>query len=62
VQRRVAAQHGGLLRPLARDPENFAALWTARRAIYELADVRVSIDSDDPEAAVTAILAHPIFR
>ena len=62
VQRRVAAQHGGHLRPLARDPGKFAALWTERRAIYELADVRVSIDSDDPETAVTAILADPIFR
>ena len=62
VQRRVAAKHGGLLRPLARDPEKFAALWTERRAIYEFADIRVSIDSDDPDAAVTAILADPIFR
>jgi shikimate kinase len=62
VQRRVAAQQGGLLRPLARDPEKFAALWTTRRAIYELADVRVSIDTDDPETAVTAILTDPIFR
>jgi shikimate kinase len=62
VQRRVAAQQGGLLRPLARDPEKFAALWTERRASYELADIRVSIDTDDPEAAVTAILADPIFR
>jgi shikimate kinase len=62
VQRRVAAQHGGALRPLARDPEKFEALWTARRSIYALSDVRVSIDCDEPETAVDAILAHPVFR
>jgi len=62
VQRRVAVQQGGALRPLARDPEKFAALWTARRSMYELADVRVPIDCDDPEPAVEAILAHPLFR
>jgi hypothetical protein len=62
VRRRVASQHGGVLRPLARDPEKFEALWTERRSSYELADVRIVIDCDDPEAAVDAILAHPIFR
>jgi shikimate kinase len=62
VRRRVAAQHGGALRPLARDPEKFEALWTLRRAVYELADVHVPIDSDDPDPAVAAILAHPILR
>ena len=62
MQRRVAAQRGGALRPLARDPERFQALWTERRSVYELADVRVAIDCDDPEPAVTAILADPIFR
>lgn len=62
IKRRVAAQHGGALRPLARDPEKFEKLWTERRSVYQLADVRVAIDCDDPEAAVTAILADPIFR
>ena len=62
VQRRVAAQHGGLLRPLARDPVKFQALYSARRASYEHADLRVAIDSDDPEVAVAAILADPLFR
>jgi shikimate kinase len=62
VRRRVASQHGGVLRPLARDPEKFEALWTERRSSYELADVRIVIDCDDPEPAVNAILAHPIFR
>lgn len=62
VKRRVAAQHGGLVRPLARDPEKFEGLWRSRRAIYELADVCVLVDGDDPEATVTSILANPIFR
>jgi shikimate kinase len=62
VKRRVAAQLGGTLRPLARDPVKFEALWSARRECYRLADVHVSIESDDPETAVNAILAHPILR
>ena len=62
VQRRVAAQQGGALRPLARDPEKFSALYDSRRGDYQLADVRVSIASDDPEATVDAILADPMFR
>ncbi len=62
VQRRVQAQQGGILRPLARDPEKFAALYESRRDVYQLADVRVPIEGDDPEAAVDAILAGPIFR
>jgi shikimate kinase len=62
VQRRVAAHHGGALRPLARDPQKFEELWTARRSAYQLADVHVAIDCDDPEPAVAAILAHPILR
>jgi shikimate kinase len=61
VKRRVT-EHGGVVRPLARDAERFAALFEARRAIYELADMRVSIESDDPETTVGAILAAPIFR
>ena len=62
VSRRVAAQHGGALRPLARDPEKFEALFAERRSIYSLADVRVAVDCDDPETVVNAILADPIFR
>lgn len=60
VKRRVAADES--VRPLARDPQKFEALWHARRASYELADVRVPIDCDDPDAAVNAILAEPMFR
>jgi shikimate kinase len=59
VQRRVAeAAH----RPLARDPEKFAALYLERRDIYALADARIAIASDEPEPAVEAILAHSFFQ
>jgi shikimate kinase len=59
VRRRVAqASH----RPLARDPDRFAALYGERREIYRLAEVHVTIESDDPEHAVDTILAHPLFR
>jgi shikimate kinase len=59
VKRRVAqASH----RPLARDPEKFAALYAARQQSYALADLRVSIESDDPAAAVDSILSHPLLK
>jgi shikimate kinase len=60
VKRRIE-QHS-VVRPLARDPEKFAALYEARRAVYALADTRVTIECDDPETTAAAILAHPIFR
>jgi shikimate kinase len=54
VQRRVAqATH----RPLARDPERFAALYHARREHYSQADHRIPIESDDPEVTLASILA-----
>jgi shikimate kinase len=59
VKRRVAqAAH----RPLARNAEKFAALYAARQESYALADLRVSIESDDPAATVESILAHPLLR
>jgi shikimate kinase len=59
VQRRVShATH----RPLARDPEKFAALYQCRREIYALSDIHIPIESDDPAVAVEAILVHPLFR
>jgi shikimate kinase len=61
VQRRIAGQTHGPVRPLARDPEKFAALYQARRTIYEMADARVEIASDDPEETVTSILCHPVL-
>lgn len=59
VQRRVRV---GSHRPLARDPERFAALFQERRPIYALADIRVPVDCDEPAPAVDAILSHPILR
>jgi shikimate kinase len=59
VERRVAETSH---RPLARDPETFAALYAARRETYCLADIRVPIESDDPQLAVEAILSHPLLK
>ncbi len=59
VQRRVGDPS---VRPLARDPERFAALYESRRPIYALADVRIAIDSDNAAAALDAILSHPILK
>jgi shikimate kinase len=59
VERRVAlASH----RPLARDPQQFAELYQARREVYRLADICVPIESDDPAGVVEAILNHPLIR
>ncbi|HWC95467.1 MAG TPA: shikimate kinase [Candidatus Sulfopaludibacter sp.] len=59
VQRRVGhATH----RPLARDPEKFAALYHARRETYAIAEIHVPIESDDPAVTVEAIFNHPLFR
>lgn len=49
-------------RPLARDQEQFAALYHARREYYALADLHVTIESDDPAVAVQTILAHPLLK
>jgi shikimate kinase len=62
VQRRVAAAGQGAIRPLARDPRKFAELYEARRGLYSLADLRVAIESDDPERVVDTILIDPIFQ
>lgn len=62
VKRRVAQQHGGALRPLARDPEKFESLWNTRRSVYQLADLHVPVTRDDPDEAVAAILASPVFQ
>jgi len=59
VERRVA---GTSHRPLAHDPAAFQSLFEARREIYRLADVRIPIQYDDPEAVVDLILSHPLFK
>ncbi len=57
VKRRIEGQTH---RPLARDPERFAALYRERRASYGKADFRVEA-GDDAAAVVTTILTLPIF-
>jgi shikimate kinase len=59
VARRVAQDPS---RPLAQDPEQFQALYLARRDIYSLADVRIPVAEEDAEAVVEALLAHPMLR
>ncbi len=49
-------------RPLARDPEKLAALYESRQPSYALADIHVSIQSDDPADAVDVILHHPLLK
>ena len=59
VKRRVAQSSH---RPLAQDPEKFAALFESRREAYRMADLHVAIESDDPETMVERIVNDPIFR
>jgi shikimate kinase len=58
VRQRVAGQTH---RPLAVNPEKFAALYEARRASYVAADYRVAVEGNDAKATVEAILNLPIF-
>jgi shikimate kinase len=59
VQRRAAqASH----RPLAHHAEKFAALYETRLEAYRLADIRVPIECDEPEAAVEAILRNSLLK
>lgn len=62
VRERLARDKHAPVRPLAADPARFAALYEARRACYELADVRIPIDTDNPEAVVAAILGNTLFQ
>ncbi len=59
VRRRVAAASH---RPLARDMETLARLYAERRASYSRADYRIPIESDDPAAALEAMLRLPLFQ
>ena len=59
VQRRVA---NTCHRPLAQDPEKFAALYAARRTAYQAADIHIPIESDAPDVTVEAIVRHPLFE
>jgi shikimate kinase len=58
IERRIA---GFVHRPLARDPDQFRALFESRREGYSRADYRIEIQDDDVGAAVARILALPLF-
>jgi shikimate kinase len=58
IERRVA---GDSLRPLAKDPEKFRALYDSRREAYSKADFRVEVAGDDPAATVAKILGLPLW-
>ncbi len=59
VKRRVAQSSQ---RPLALDPERFASLYESRREAYCLADLHVTVESDDPDLTVDRIVNDPILR
>jgi shikimate kinase len=48
-------------RPLARDPKKLEMLYHRRRESYSLADYHIQITSDEPAAAVEAVLKLPLF-
>ena len=49
-------------RPLARDAQRLEELFHERQAGYGRADYRIAIESDDPLAAVEAVLKLPLFE
>lgn len=59
VRKRVS---GSGHRPLARDPEKFAQLYTMRRSAYAQADYRIEILEDNSRAAAARILELPLFH
>jgi shikimate kinase len=58
IERRVSAESH---RPLARDQSQLAVLFDARKPGYARADYRVEVADDDTRAAVSRILALPLF-
>ena len=58
IEKRVPADGS---RPLATNPATFRQLFDARRELYKQADHRVSIESEDPEVNVDAIIALRLF-
>jgi shikimate kinase len=59
LKRRVEAESH---RPLARDPERFAALYKERLEFYGMADYRIDAGEGDPAKTVEAVLALPLCR
>jgi shikimate kinase len=62
VRQRLSREPDAPVRPLAADPERFAMLYETRRECYAQANLRVPVDTDDPDRLVETILANPIFR
>jgi shikimate kinase len=58
IERRVS---GATHRPLARDLSQLEKLFEVRRPGYARADFRVEVADDDTRAAVSSILALPLF-
>jgi shikimate kinase len=58
IQKRVTADGS---RPLATDPVKFRELFEIRRNLYQLADHRIPIESEDAEVNVDAIIALKLF-
>lgn len=58
IEQRIAAETH---RPLARDPEQLRALFTARQPAYGRADYRIPTEAREPAGIVLQILALPIF-
>jgi shikimate kinase len=48
-------------RPLATDDEKFRELFDTRRHLYQVADHRITVESEDPEVNVDAIMALQLF-
>jgi shikimate kinase len=48
-------------RPLAQDPERFAALYEQRRAEYAKADFHIVVDSNDNDAIVRRVMELPLW-
>jgi len=58
IERRL---RGDTQRPLARDPKQLKDLFEARRCGYGRAHFRIEFLDDDPNSAVSQILALPLF-
>jgi shikimate kinase len=58
IERRVAAETH---RPLARDPVQLRNLFEIRQPAYARADFRVAVEEGDTRAAVSRVLALPLF-
>ncbi|MCC7237268.1 MAG: shikimate kinase [Bryobacterales bacterium] len=58
IRQRIAAETH---RPLARDPDRFAALFAERRGDYAKADYHVAVNSNDNAAILAHVLQLPLW-